>query len=397
MQSVNFFIVFIEGILSIFSPCILPILPIYLSMLSNSTVNDLKDSKISRSILLKNTIFFTLGISITFFILGSSISALSSFLNTNKNIIMIIGGIIIIIMGLFYLGIIKSEFLSKEKRLNINSNAMSPVTAFVLGFTFSFGWTPCIGPILASVLIMASSSDNIIISNLLILAYIIGFILPFIIVALFYDKLFKRFDKMKSYMGIIKSISGVIIIIAGLVVFFNGFVGINNQLNIRNENLNEGNIVENNEQAQDNEENKIEPIDFTLYDQYGNRHTLSEYKGKIVFLNFWATWCPPCRGEMPHMEELYNEYNKNQDDVVILGVASPNLGREGNENDIKDFLSEEGYTFPVVLDNNGAMVYDYGISAFPTTFIIDKEGYITKYIPGAMDKSTMQSVIEGER
>ena len=397
MQNVNFFIVFIEGILSIFSPCILPILPIYLSMLSNSTVNDLKDSKVSRSILLKNTIFFTLGISITFFILGSSISALSSFLNTNKNIIMIIGGIIIIIMGLFYLGIIKSEFLSKEKRLNINSNAMSPVTAFVLGFTFSFGWTPCIGPILASVLIMASSSDNIIISNLLILSYIIGFILPFIIVSLFYDKLFKRFNKMKSYMGIIKSISGVIIIIAGLVMFFNGFVGINNQLNIRNENLNEGNIVENNEQAQDNEENKIEPIDFTLYDQYGNRHTLSEYKGKIVFLNFWATWCPPCRGEMPHMEELYNEYNKNQDDVVILGVASPNLGREGNENDIKDFLSEEGYTFPVVLDNNGAMVYDYGISAFPTTFIIDKEGYITKYIPGAMDKSTMQSVIEGER
>ena len=397
MQNVNFFIVFIEGILSIFSPCILPILPIYLSMLSNSTVNDLKDSKVSRSILLKNTIFFTLGISITFFILVSSISALSSFLNTNKNIIMIIGGIIIIIMGLFYLGIIKSEFLSKEKRLNINSNAMSPVTAFILGFTFSFGWTPCIGPILASVLIMASSSDNIIISNLLILSYIIGFILPFIIVSLFYDKLFKRFDKMKSYMGIIKSISGVIIIIAGLVMFFNGFVGINNQLNIRNENLNEGNIVENNEQAQDNEENKIEPIDFTLYDQYGNRHTLSEYKGKIVFLNFWATWCPPCRWEMPHMEELYNEYNKNQDDVVILGVASPNLGREGNENDIKDFLSEEGYTFPVVLDNNGAMVYDYGISAFPTTFIIDKEGYITKYIPGAMDKSTMQSVIEGER
>lgn len=397
MQNVNFFIVFIEGILSIFSPCILPILPIYLSMLSNSTVNDLKDSKVSRSILLKNTIFFTLGISITFFILDSSISALSSFLNTNKNIIMIIGGIIIIIMGLFYLGIIKSEFLSKERRLNINSNAMSPVTAFVLGFTFSFGWTPCIGPILASVLIMASSSDNIIISNLLILSYIIGFILPFIIVALFYDKLFKRFDKMKSYMGIIKSISGVIIIIAGLVMFFNGFVGINNQLNIRNENLNEDNIVENNEQAQENEENKIEPIDFTLYDQYGNRHTLSEYKGKIVFLNFWATWCPPCRGEMPHMEELYNEYNKNQDDVVILGVASPNLGREGNENDIKDFLSEEGYTFPVVLDNNGAMVYDYGISAFPTTFIIDKEGYITKYIPGAMDKSTMQSVIEGER
>ena len=189
MENVNFFIVFIEGILSIFSPCILPILPIYLSMLSNSSVQDMRESNFRNSVLLKNTIFFTLGISSTFFILGSSIKALSTFLNANRNIIMIIGGLLIIIMGLFYLGIIKSQLLSREKRFNVKSKNMSPVSAFVLGFTFSFGWTPCIGPILASVLVMASSSDSVLGANLLILVYTIGFILPFIIAALFYSKL----------------------------------------------------------------------------------------------------------------------------------------------------------------------------------------------------------------
>lgn len=395
MEHVNFFIVFIEGLLSIFSPCILPILPIYLSMLSNSSIEDIKDSSFKSTILIRNTIFFTLGISVTFFILGSSISALSVFLNANKNIIMIIGGIIIIFMGLFYLGIIKLELLNREKRLNVNYKSMSPVSAFVLGFTFSFGWTPCIGPILASVLVMASTSDNLFTSNLLIAVYTLGFILPFIIVSIFYGKLFKKFDAVKKYMSEIKKISGIFIIIAGIVMLINGVINVNKQVSIKNENQteNSANVSENNEE----DISKISPIDFTLYDQYGKEHTLSEYKGKTIFLNFWATWCPPCREEMPYIDELYEEYNKNQEDVVILGVASPNLGRESSEEDIKKFLSENNHKFPIVFDEGGPMIIEYGISAFPSTLIIDKEGFVSKYIPGAMDKETMMSLIESER
>ncbi|MDU4324420.1 MAG: cytochrome c biogenesis protein/redoxin [Clostridium celatum] len=395
MGNINFFIVFIEGILSIFSPCILPILPIYLSMLSNSSVDELRDSKFRSGTLIKNTIFFALGISTTFFILGSSISALSTFLNANKNIIMIIGGIIIIFMGLFYLGIIKLDLLNREKRLNVNYKTMSPVSAFVLGFTFSFGWTPCIGPILASVLVMASTSDNLFTSNLLIAIYTLGFILPFIIASIFYGKLFKKFDSVKKYMNEIKKISGIFIIIAGIVMLANGAINVNKQVSIKNENQTENseNVNENNKE----DNGKILPIDFTLYDQYGKEHTLSEYKGKTIFLNFWATWCPPCREEMPYIDELYEEYNKNQDDVVILGVASPNLGREGSEDDVKKFLSENYYKFPVVFDEGGPMIIEYGISAFPSTLIIDKEGFVSKYIPGAMDKETMKSLIEAER
>lgn len=391
MEKLNLIVVFVEGVLSFFSPCILPILPIYLSILSNSSIESLKEDKSNfiHSLLFKNTLFFALGISLTFFILGSSVNALKSFFDTNKDLIMIFGGLIIIFMGLFYMGVIKSSLLNREKRFNINTKQINPISAFLFGFTFSFGWTPCIGPILTSVLIMSSSANNIGTSNLLMLVYTIGFILPFILASLFYNKLFKTFDKMKNYMGLIKKIGGSILILSGVIMFINGSFGVYKHLNDSNNSNSNSQSID-----KENKNEKIMSIDFTLYDQNGKEHKLSDYKGKTVFLNFWATWCPPCKAEMPYIEQLYKEYNKNNKDVVILGVASPNLDREGSKEDIIEFLQQEKYTFPVVMDNNGELAYQYGISAYPTTFIIDKEGYITQYVPGAMDKQTMKYLIE---
>ena len=161
-------------------------------------------------------------------------------------------------------------------------------------------------------------------------------------------------------------------------------------------------FIENNtESSQSNDvdttdEDKIEALDFTLYDQYGKEHKLSDYRGKKIFLNFWATWCPPCREEMPDIEELYNEYEKNSQDVIILGVASPNLGNEGNQQYIEDFLRENNYTFPVVFDDGGILTYQYGFSSMPSTLIIDEDGYISTYVPGAMSKNTMKNLIENK-
>ncbi|CEO28531.1 cytochrome c biogenesis protein/redoxin [Paraclostridium sordellii] len=391
MEKLNLAVVFIEGLLSFLSPCILPILPIYLSMLSNSSIESLKNGSFAKSSLFRNTLFFTLGISTTFFILGSSVSALSSFFNTNKDFIMIIGGIIIIFMGLFYMDIIKSSFLNKEKRFQLKAKEMNPITSFLLGFAFSFGWTPCIGPILASVLIMSSSADNTSTSYLLIGVYTIGFILPFIMVSLFYNKLVKSIDKVKDNMSKIKKFGGIILIVSGLVMLVHGSINKLEHSSMQNNRKSESN------QSSNNKEEKTKALDFTLYDQYGKEHKLSEYKGKTIFLNLWATWCPPCRDEMPYIEELYKEYNKNTDEVIILGVASPNLGQEGDAKHVKDFLKQEGYTFPVLLDEGGSLVYQYGISSFPSTFIIDKDGYITQYVPGGMDKDTMKYLINSAK
>lgn len=138
----------------------------------------------------------------------------------------------------------------------------------------------------------------------------------------------------------------------------------------------------------------IQAPDFTLMDQYGVTHSLEDYRGKVVFLNFWATWCPPCRAEMPAIQELYEKYSQDEDsDIVILGVAFPNLGKETGSDGIAAFMEENSYTYPVLMDEGATLQIPYYITAFPTTFLINPDGNVLGYIPGAMTKDIMEDVI----
>ena len=149
------------------------------------------------------------------------------------------------------------------------------------------------------------------------------------------------------------------------------------------------------ETAQTEESEDPPAPDFTLTDQYGNTHTLSDYKGSVVFLNFWATWCPPCRAEMPDIQKLYEEYEAAEDDsVVILGVAAPGLGGEKDIAGITEFLSDNGYTYPVVMDETGDLFMQYYVFSYPTTYMIDRDGNVFGYLTGSMPESTMRDVIE---
>lgn len=136
--------------------------------------------------------------------------------------------------------------------------------------------------------------------------------------------------------------------------------------------------------------------DFVLQDQYGKEHSLADYKGKTIFLNFWATWCGPCRSEMPEIQKLYEEYTAmgNDSEVVILGVAGPGIGQEGTVSDITKFMEENGYTYPVLMDETGELFEWYGISAFPTTYMIDRDGNLYGYVTGQLTEDIMRSIIK---
>ena len=123
-------------------------------------------------------------------------------------------------------------------------------------------------------------------------------------------------------------------------------------------------------------------------------------EGKPVVLNFWATWCPPCKAEMPDIQKLYETYG-DDGEVVILGVAAPNFSNETDEEGIRTFLKQNGYTYPVLMDTAGELFMQYGISSYPTTFMIDKEGNVFGYVSGQLSEDMMKSIIrqtiEGQR
>ncbi len=148
-------------------------------------------------------------------------------------------------------------------------------------------------------------------------------------------------------------------------------------------------------QTGSSEQELVAAPEFTLTDQYGVTHSLSDYRGRIVFLNFWGTWCPPCRAEMPDIQELYEEYSENEgSEMVILSVAFPGQSGETDVEGIKSFLDENGYSYPVLMDEEASLQYAYYITSFPTTFIINAEGYVLGYIPGSMTKDVMEDVID---
>ena len=137
----------------------------------------------------------------------------------------------------------------------------------------------------------------------------------------------------------------------------------------------------------------LDSLDFTFLDQNGKIHRLSSYKEKVIFLNAWATWCGPCRSELPEIDEIYKKY-KDSNDVVILTVAFPGKSGEGDVSSIKSFMKSNGYSYPVLLDTKGKLLSALGITAFPTTFLFDKKGNIYGYVPGAMKIERMEEVIE---
>ena len=450
--------VFVQGLLSFFSPCVLPLVPLYLSYLAGGLnlaaesennqsgvmpgISEKRGKGGKRLRLFLRVLCFTVGISGAFFVLGLGASAAGSFFREQRMLFARIGGILIILFGVYQIGVFgSSRLLGKEHRipLRLEKMTMSPVTALIMGFTFSFAWTPCVGPALTSVLLMAGSAQTSFKGFLLIGVYTLGFILPFLAAGIFTAQLLGFFRKHMKVVRYTVKIGGAIMIVMGVLMFTGKMNDITGYLSAfqSSEDVGdddsdgedttdaEGNGTEgsgdsgekertgsedgdgadsgsggtdSDEDAEDGDGSAIPApgYDMELTDQFGEVHTLSEYKGKVIFLNFWATWCGPCRNEMPAIQKLYEEYSAKGEDAeaVILGIAGPEIGQEGTREEIADFMNENGYTYPVLMDETGELFSQYGISAFPTTFMIDREGNVYGYVTGQMTEDIMRSIID---
>ena len=209
-------IAFLAGIISFLSPCVLPLIPGYISYISGSSLEKLVEKK--NNLVVIKTIFFTLGFSLVFISLGMTASYLGKFFLNNSNILKIIAGIIIIFFSLQLIGIINFNFMNKDIRIFTSQYSTNLTFPLIVGAAFGFGWTPCIGPILGSILILASIEENFSKSILLLSFYSLGLAIPFVISGILINKFLFFSKSFRKYVPKITKIGGIILLLTGIAI-----------------------------------------------------------------------------------------------------------------------------------------------------------------------------------
>lgn len=372
-------LVFVEGLVSFLSPCVLPIIPIYMGYLAGNS-NEKRNS--NKKVLLF-TISFIFGILLAIFLMNASINLLQSFLKEHMTLFVRIGGILIVLLGIYQLGFIKINFLQRTFRFSLKTdNKMNVMVAFIMGFTFSFAWTPCIGPALSSILLLAASSGDFWYSNFLMIIYAFGFTLPFLVLGLFTNKALNWLNSHRDIVKYTTKIGAVILIIFGLMMFSGKLNTISNYMSPSQRQV-----------STNQAENSDDSVNYgnALLNQDDKPISLADYHGKVVFLHFWATWCPPCQREMPEIQKLSEKY-QNSEDIAILTVVMPG-GQEMDAAGIKKFLKEKGFTMPVIFDD-GRLSSSFQITSLPTTYMFDRDGNVYGSVVGQLSSDMMENIID---
>ena len=372
-------LVFVEGLVSFLSPCVLPIIPIYMGYLAGNS-NEKRNS--NKKVLLF-TISFIFGILLAIFLMNASINLLQSFLKEHMTLFVRIGGILIVLLGIYQLGFIKINFLQRTFRFSLKTdNKMNVMVAFIMGFTFSFAWTSCIGPALSSILLLAASSGDFWYSNFLMIIYAFGFTLPFLVLGLFTNKALNWLNSHRDIVKYTTKIGAVILIIFGLMMFSGKLNTISNYMSPSQRQV-----------STNQAENSDDSVNYgnSLLNQDDKPISLADYHGKVVFLNFWATWCPPCQREMPEIQKLSEKY-QNSEDIAILTVVMPG-GQEMDAAGIKKFLKEKGFTMPVIFDD-GRLSSSFQITSLPTTYMFDRDGNVYGSVVGQLSSDMMENIID---
>lgn len=384
---------FAAGLLSFFSPCVLPLLPVYIGLLTTDA--NQKDLSFSRRI--ANTIAFVLGISVTFLILGLGAGAVGCALNNSY--VAVACGILIFVFGLHLSGLAPIQILNREKRADTRRiNPSKTISAFLLGLAFSFGWTPCIGPILGSVLALASQQGTAVAGAALTLVYALGMCIPFVVITLASGILLAKIRKLNKYLPAIQRIGGTLIAIMGLWMVFSQVHELVNSTSTDASDLIA--LVQSSESSdaatRDGGDEGTAEADswrsMTVTDLDGQEHQMQDYAGKPLYIEFWGSWCAVCMENLDEFSETSQRLN-DAGDVQVVSVVAPGHYGEMEEDEFVEWAREKGLTFPIFMDPDDQLGRFFALSSYPTSVFVNSDGSVELVRTGAIASNELEGIL----
>ncbi|MCE8546482.1 cytochrome c biogenesis protein CcdA [Ruegeria pomeroyi] len=212
------FVALLGGIVSFLSPCVLPIVPPYLAYMSGVSLGEIQDQAAARRKATLAALFFVLGLSTVFLLLGFTASAFGAFVLSNQELFAKISGVVVIVFGLHFLSVFRIPLLDREARMQTGDAGGSVFGAYVLGLAFAFGWTPCIGPQLGAILSLAASEASVARGTLLLGVYAAGLGVPFLLAAMFLSRSMAVMNRIKPHMGLIEKVMGGLLLFVGIML-----------------------------------------------------------------------------------------------------------------------------------------------------------------------------------
>ena len=220
-ENVSLLVAFTAGLISFLSPCVLPLIPSYMAFITGISLEELsvhENLKKVRLAVVGNSLLFILGFSCIFIALGASATFIGTFLQDNIRWFEIIGGAVVIVLGLHFAGVFKLKFLERERKFRVKSKPLGFLGTFLVGLAFGAGWTPCVGPILGSILTLAATTQDVAKGIVLLVFYSLGLGIPFFLAGILIHKFFEYFKAIRKYFRIITAAGGALLIIVGILL-----------------------------------------------------------------------------------------------------------------------------------------------------------------------------------
>jgi len=379
-------IAFAAGVLSFLSPCVLPLVPGYISLISGVSVDRLKEGASARSAVILNSLAFNAGLSLIFLALGTTAGLVGTAI-INNPWVRIIGGLVIIVFGLQLIGLLKISALYKDTRVFSQEKPRGPMGSFTLGLAFAAGWTPCIGPILGGIIGLAATSGGW--RNGLVLSafYSAGLAVPFLLTGLGINQFLGFYSSFRKHLHKVEVVSGVILILIGLLVMSNRVTLLaSSQLARWMPNLESRLNVNTDTSATANTSTALPAPDVQFSKLEGGTLRLADLRGRVVLLNFWATWCIPCRSEIPALSGL-------QKDLEAEGLSVVGVSYDDTPDLIREFQQDIKQDYAIVLGGKDVSA-QLPASPLPTTYIIDRAGRIREKFIGEKSRAAFEAIIK---